>query len=233
MAECAIEIEQSERENHRAQKDLRAQRYMAVWAFIMALAAVATVVVTTLGLIWIKGTLDATRAGVKSSDASVEVAREIGQNQTRAYVDVASLILILKIEPKPRYEIHVVVRNTGLTPCLKYGLRAKLAFFENSGSAPFSVPETGMHVYASIAPQSTDSVCYFPFIHPSVEALSANAETGFSFVIDGTVTYRTLYGEKFETDFSFLAKREEYDLAHPVEMTKFSRGNKLYSRVEE
>lgn len=226
MGECVAEAIRSAREQQRAEEDLDAQQQMAEWAKWMLIATVVMAAVTLFGVVFVWQTLVATQDMARD-------ARKIGEAQSRAYVDVASLTLILSKGDPQRHEIHVVVRNTGLTPCLKYGLRAKLAFFENSGSAPFNVQATGMHVYASIAPQSIDEVCYFPFIDPSIGAVMGNVEEGYSFVVDGTVTYRTLYGEKYETDFSFLAKSNGRDVSNPISVTKFSRGKNLYSRVKE
>lgn len=89
LAECIIEIEQSERANHRAQKDLKAQRYMAIWAFVMALSGIITVGITGAGLYWLRRTFIQTQGAVTAANAAVEVTREIGEAQVRAYIGIA------------------------------------------------------------------------------------------------------------------------------------------------
>ncbi len=119
MAECVIKIEQSERENHNTQKDIRAQRYMAVWGFVMAYAAIGTLGVATVGLVWIKATLDETREAVRAADDAVTVTREIGEAQTRAYLAVKSIRWLCKPGEADFIRAECVIENFGQTPAFK------------------------------------------------------------------------------------------------------------------
>lgn len=176
FSECYIKIEQSERENHRAQKDLRAQRYMAIWASIMAIAAVATVGVTGLGLFWIKGTLDASRDAVKSANLAVEVTRDIGEAQTRAYLTFEDVNLSVTYEADQSTTLEFIgkVTNTGQSPASavesKYKFHvfdagesnAKISIgeFDSAGSYGLYIPSRG-HCTTSMKSEITASKSQF------------------------------------------------------------------------
>lgn len=142
FAECLFEIEQSERDNHNTQKDIGAQRYMAIWAFVMAFAAIGTMGVTAVGLTWIKATLDETRRAVDSADDAVAVAREIGEAQVRAYASITSgSVSICPPNLKMAKDYHhyfpkidIVVKNYGNTPAL---------WFQTSFEVRYSPPLNG------------------------------------------------------------------------------------------
>jgi len=106
FSECLIDIEQSERESHNAQKDVRAQRYMAIWAFIMAYAAIVTMGVTTAGLSWIKATFDETRR-------AANIADRVGKKQTRAYIGFECGEITTADD---EITVHIPLRNAGQSP---------------------------------------------------------------------------------------------------------------------
>ncbi|WP_374406270.1 hypothetical protein [Pelagerythrobacter sp.] len=80
-----------------AQANLQAQQDMVWWAMLMFFATIATVVITAIGVWFVKRTLDATLSAVedteKAANAAIEanaIARETSVKQMRAYVGVAS-----------------------------------------------------------------------------------------------------------------------------------------------
>jgi hypothetical protein len=77
LLHCEYEVEQPERENYRAQKDLRAQWYMAIWAGFMTLFTFGTLIVTGLGVHFVRQTLYQT---AKTNDAAVGAA--VAANRT-------------------------------------------------------------------------------------------------------------------------------------------------------
>jgi len=89
-AKCAYDIEKTERENHSAQKDLRAQRYMAIYAGAMALFAFFTLLVTALGVHFVRKTLIQTAA---TNSAAIEAAKaanranKIMRDEQRPWLD--------------------------------------------------------------------------------------------------------------------------------------------------
>ena len=145
FAECSIQIEQSERENHQTQKDIRAQRYMAIWAFLMAFGAIGTLGVTAVGLAWIKANLDETRKAVKSADDAVDVTRDIGQAQVRAYVGYKDTIPDTQIDlEKGVYllKFNVVLTNYGQSPAKEITYRvSNFAMPEEWQGGEIQLPE--------------------------------------------------------------------------------------------
>ena len=95
---------EQERQQENDRRDLMAQEGMARWAFWMFIASGATVLLTLAALLTIIGTLfqtkraadasvemvDQAKASTTAAIKAVEVTREMGIAQTRAYVDVTA-----------------------------------------------------------------------------------------------------------------------------------------------
>lgn len=69
---CYSRITESEQGRHRSERDLSAQRYMAFWAGLMAFCAFLSVLVSGLGVWFVKRTLDQT---AETNRAAVEAAK--------------------------------------------------------------------------------------------------------------------------------------------------------------
>lgn len=113
---------QTERDQQRADDDLQAQQDMALYALFMVIATVATVLVTAVGVWFVKRTLDATLQAVQDTSEATQamldandIARKHGQMQLRAYLRPA-------IERHPVWEVGrqpeavVSLTNHGQTP---------------------------------------------------------------------------------------------------------------------
>lgn len=108
-----------ERNEWREEQDLYAQRQMAKWAFWMLVISGAGVVVGGLGLLFLKRTLDETRA-------MTEATREIGENQTRAYCIIKSAYVTTPqgMENQDKLiGLCVEVENTGPTPAVETAIK--------------------------------------------------------------------------------------------------------------
>jgi hypothetical protein len=113
--ECIRENIKANQEAKRAQDDLKAQQQMADWAFLMVWVSGVTALVTATGVIYVAATLIQTRKGVGAAVDAVDVTRDIGQRQIRAYLLFSSI----KIEGFRRGEIANVtfaIENYGQTP---------------------------------------------------------------------------------------------------------------------
>jgi hypothetical protein len=93
---CINEIEAAEREHHRGERDLNAQRYMALWAALMFFSGLASVAVTAVGVVYVKRTLDqgektsvaavqAAEANLRATEAAIE-ANQIMRNERRPWM---------------------------------------------------------------------------------------------------------------------------------------------------
>ncbi|MAN45224.1 MAG: hypothetical protein CMF04_03335 [Hyphomonas sp.] len=100
------------RQEWREEQDLYAQRQMAKWAFWMLFVSAVGVLVGAVGLIFLKGTLDAARDTNQSALDSIRVTREIGQAQVRAYLSFMEPAFHLS----PKIRISFFAKNSGQSP---------------------------------------------------------------------------------------------------------------------
>lgn len=111
-AKCVDEIVKAANEAQTAQRDLAAQRSMALWAAAMFWATFGTVVVAAIGIYYVRNTL-------------LE-SRRIGQAQVRAYLadDGFNVSWANADDGRPTVEnIEAIWKNTGLSPALSCGLK--------------------------------------------------------------------------------------------------------------
>ena len=93
--------------------DLIAQEAMALWAMVMGISAILTVLVTSAGLWFLRGTLIATNKTLEHTEATTKAVLM----EQRAWL--AFEILGVEIYPDGRgVEIKLEVKNTGKTPAL-------------------------------------------------------------------------------------------------------------------
>ncbi len=136
--ESGISNEQTKRDEWRDEEDLNAQRNMAYWAAAMFVAAVGTLIVTGIGVLYIAKTLEATRDAVREAEnatkaalKSTEETTRIASRQIRAYLSISAKI------KKPivgKYlRVKVIIKNTGQTPAKRF--RCGVGF--GTGPNPF------------------------------------------------------------------------------------------------
>lgn len=101
-------------------RDLAAQEASALWAFWMVVASFLSVFITTLGTIFLYKQIVLTRKAVKDTGKATgamkkqnKIAREIGEAQTRAYISVGKVSILL-IESYPVIKFNL--KNVGITP---------------------------------------------------------------------------------------------------------------------
>jgi len=118
----------SYREEWRSEHDLDAQRDMADWTFFMLVASSAGVLVTAIGVIYVALTLRETRAAVreaeaatKAAEAAVDVTRDVGIAQIRAYVAITKFVFRVSPNNKPCFEI--MFANAGQSPTRNIEIR--------------------------------------------------------------------------------------------------------------
>jgi hypothetical protein len=80
---------------------------MAVWTFLMGSAAIVGVLLSAFGVFLVWTTFTATRRGN-------EIAREVGEAQTRAYISVTGIKA--NVTDKGFFEIEFNVKNFGQSP---------------------------------------------------------------------------------------------------------------------
>lgn len=109
-----------DREEWRSEQDLQAQRDMAYWAMVVAIASGLSVVVTAFGVWYVRQTLEATRATVgdvaKTAEEAVE-ANRIMREDRRPWVDIEfNGIEDFRWTPRSVAMVRLKVENVGKTP---------------------------------------------------------------------------------------------------------------------
>lgn len=120
LFECVYKRVEAGQEQARGEQDLIAQQRAASSSLASAVIAFLTLIATCIGLWFVKRTLDATLIAVKdTSDATLamqaanDIARQIGQAQTRAYLSVRSARLYVT-ETLPFWKVSI--ENSGQSP---------------------------------------------------------------------------------------------------------------------
>lgn len=114
LTECVYVEIQAAYGHNRADQDLRAQKDMALWAKIMSLVAIIGAIITAVGVIFVWKTLTATNIAADAARKSVDVAKDMGEVQTRAYLSVTSGTLKYRIDGWPIASL--TIRNSGNSP---------------------------------------------------------------------------------------------------------------------
>ena len=104
------------RQEWREEIDLNAQLQMAEYALIAAIAAIIGVAVTTIGIVFVKQTLDATRAAVNVALKSNETMNQMGRAQVRAYITPSEVQVLLEGRCAV---LHFKLHNSGNSPAFK------------------------------------------------------------------------------------------------------------------
>ena len=112
QTECVRQVVEASNEQQRAERDLSAQQEMARWALYMLAVSSAGLVITAVGIYYVRDTLIETRK-------SVQVTREIGEAQVRAYVGPPRVEAVIEtVEGRRHFSIRGYLSNSGNSPAL-------------------------------------------------------------------------------------------------------------------
>ncbi len=135
------------REEWRSERDLEAQQEMARWALLMMIASFLSVGVTAVGVVFVKQTLDATRAAVNEAENATAAARntinvtqDLGRRQLRAYIDIKNGAFRVGPAGKGRLRVRVEFANFGQTPARDVRFWVRINWFK-PGEFTFTEPD--------------------------------------------------------------------------------------------
>ena len=114
---CIAKAVSAESGVEQAKKDLQAQQDMAAWALGMLIVTYWLTVITLLGVLFVWRTLIAARD-------TVDATKEVGRDQSRAYVDVDAVFLKWGGPMMKNPKFTLVVRNSGATPAKWYQIKS-------------------------------------------------------------------------------------------------------------
>lgn len=122
---CLSDFLSAYQEQTYSQKDVRAQEQMAIYALLM-------LVVTGIGVVYVAGTLNATRQtlseaqrATRAAEEAVEVTRDIGQAQVRAYLTIAKVSFSIPAD-RSYQTVTITLLNSGQSPARKLNFYSRL-----------------------------------------------------------------------------------------------------------
>lgn len=168
--------------------------------WLMAILAAAATGASVWAVILLRATLKATRDAVKAADDAVEVTREMGQRQMRAYVHAMSpTIFNLRVGAKPY--IRYQPKNAGQTPAHRYRqtTKAELVADPNGHKAKFggAISKPGLGDIA--AGQHLDQRSDLPEMTQPIYDLLISKQAFILFF--GVIQYVDVFGRKRRTIF--------------------------------
>lgn len=122
VPQCVAQILQSTRDAERADHDLQAQRDMSDWAFWMVVFSAAGLALTGVGIWFVRENLkemrlqrDISQKSLVAAMSAVNISRDIGKKQTRAYLGLEYGEIKVCEAGKPAV-VRIRYQNTGTTP---------------------------------------------------------------------------------------------------------------------
>ena len=149
------------RDEWRQETDLQAQWETAYWAKVSAFAASVGLVITLIGIHYIRKTLHLNFEAIDLARQANKTARDLGEAQVRAYLQIKEVhVLMDKAHRKAALQIHI--RNSGQSPARKLEAVVNFRFFPDARSFQIVYAKTakvGEHWasfgYADIGPNET------------------------------------------------------------------------------
>jgi hypothetical protein len=208
---CAPDREDAAQRRQWAEdQDLKAQRQMARWTLIMGVVAIAGIFLSAIGIYLVFGTLVATRRATVAT-------REIGENQTKAYVNIAKITIreIGAGDTHLHTEAVLFVTNTGNTPARRVKISTHCRFYSQGFSAlqkdwssETDIVNDRMYDRDVVdLPPDSDGVPV-PFVLPQIteeyiHEKKLNMLASHWIVISGRVEYSTVFRKRYLTEFVF------------------------------
>jgi len=217
------------RDEWRQEKDLQAQLQMAEWAMYAALAAVFGVLVTAVGVWFVKQTLDATRAALgeaeKSSDAAVAMAKAmVGLESPLLRVAWPAITLFHLTPPEvtperltgeikaPRFDrarLHrISLRNYGRTPAFVEAVSFGYAMCTALPTTPKYTQEIRAKPDSAIMPERNDETKISAFQAVTTFTIDATEHDCHSMI--GGDTYLWVYFAVQYIDFAKTRREDRF-----------------------
>jgi len=203
VQECIEKVVEATNEHKRAEGDLKAQKTMARFTFVMGLTGVVGLFVGSFSmyLIWL----------------TVRETRRVGRDQSRAYLHVDEVEFYWGNEELEFPKIRAYIKNSGNTPAKWYQIRVKphVYKFEEAATAhpskwseigldeefrgrwngiPPSGDGRGISAAVELADERVD-------IHKALHGLYSAQDYGFT--IFGEIQYCTFFDEVFTSQFCY------------------------------
>lgn len=187
----------------RALQDLQAQLHMAYWAQAMFWSSIGGCVASAIAvfLAW--------RTYFQSAQA-LALTRQIGENQTQAYV------LASKAEFGSKGNILITCSNNGATPATHFSVNA-FAKVVKPGNVTSSISfiDDQYKTWSALGAQSELSVSVLDS-DPTVASFLSGPETGELLLISGQIVYGTVFDHDHLTQFAFFVSKRTMRFLRPT-----------------
>jgi len=155
--------------------------------------------------VWLlRDTLKATRDAVRSADDAVEVTREIGQKQMRAYVNLQTADLHWSDEEP--LQIKVIIENTGQTPARN----VRRAFQEVIGpiGPPIALDPLPLENESGFSMRAKGEHAFFVLtdIVMSDDLIDKIESEKWAIWLKGRIEYEDVFGDSWSTSFIISAQ---------------------------
>lgn len=199
MAKCVHDVIQATNEHDRAENDLVAQTEMAWWAFWMAIVSGAALIITAVGIYFIRETLVETRKAVKAADDAVDVTQDVGQAQVRAYVACQSAKFAVDLDA---FWCAVTLKNAGQSPAFDVEMTGSILCMHQSkgddGRTEFSrVTSNITNGNAGTIEASSEGMLYLFWPHTDMERFE-ELSVHKRFSIAGRISWTDVFDKKWE-----------------------------------
>lgn len=180
---------------NRATQSIEDATWLMLWATI---ASVFFVAIGTFLLVW---TLRLTREANKAARDAVEVTREIGEAQVRAYVNVERAE-VTGLAPNGRLRFYVNFKNTGATPAKNFQIRSMVGFKPGSIKHLKVRGLTEIDSLPGIVASDGSAFIDVTMEQPITDMeYSQIKSAGLGILIAGFVSYDTVFGQRKRTVF--------------------------------
>lgn len=196
-----------------AEYDLKAQQDMAVWALGMLIVTLWLSAITLIGVLFVGWTLRETRKAVRAADDAVDVTRDIGEAQVRAYVRITGgSVKLVRADPgmadqRVRPKITIKVRNYGQSPAISFQWSVTARYYPPMhgkflGSNRFPGESWGKDIGCDEGPSFTKNLGSAPLDESAMQALTS-AEFHMDFLI--RYVFRDVFKNRIEDERVFTA----------------------------
>jgi hypothetical protein len=226
------------REEWRSERDLEAQQKMVTWAVWMTIASFLGVVVTTIGIVFIKLTLDATRAAVKEAEhatiaaqKAIAITERTAKQELRAYV-LADRAHVQGLDGLPI--ASVFVKNFGQTPAFGVTIWMELKFTDAplADDAVITRPADA-RVSRSYLGAGATSGSYVKGPRRLADNEKEMLRNGTAYVyVMGNVECRDLFGKKQRATFRYAVGGHYGIVGDSGPMASCETGNEAYYEDE-
>lgn len=200
-AKCIREVIEATHEHQRAEDGLNVQRDMANWAFGVLVLSVITLIVTAVGVWYVRNTL--------------LVTRHLGQVQVRAYLSCSSASYSAVSDV---LGITVLLANTGQSPALGGTFSARFSnpsLPSTSGTEGFEIFGATTGEIPAIASGTEEKVFFFfSEKQASMPAVNRAYESGFVYV-DFEMEWRDVFDNTQSIKVRLIEKnRRQWEDSH-------------------